>query len=309
MALSMVALGSMLVLDVSSGQGDLPDDEGTTEDQACCYWSMMLVRRLLGLTAAMTLVPNTRPPPYPPSCSAPALENIRAEYRQGYRNSAGDDGIMVFAYEMSSEWVNVVDYARHFLNRGTDCSPWLTTSKYNTVLSGVMSIETRLQPQLHRIKHMNFRDIKLEDLEGCREYWAPWLLSRFMYHTMICLLNHPLLVILQLQGKRDDSELFRQQTSFYAAHHVRWILYFIAFIEARDFAISDLFLGHCAAIAATIEMQLAYSVDGATAEKKKRNIEICRRFIQKLAPTCPAMADMVRIQGTDELHCSEPKCC
>ena len=138
-----------------------------------------------------------------------------------------------------------------------------------------------------------FRDLTLEDLEGCREYWAPWLLSRFLYHTMICLLNHPLLVTLQLQAKGNDSELFREQSSFYVARHVHWVLHFIAFIEARNFRITDPIVAYCAAVIATIESQLIYSVDEVTAEKKRRNIESCRRLIRRLATSYASIANLV----------------
>ena len=263
------------------------------EESRCCYWSITLLCRLLGHSSQPGFDPD-RGITYPKSCSTPPLSTIRPEFRQTHMDSIGDNGIMVFVFEMAAEWAKTMSYIRHFLNAGRDVSPWLTTSKYSTALSGIMSIESRLEPQLHRIKHIRFRELTRQDLEACREYWAPWLLSRFMYHTMICLLNHPLLVILQLQGGKNDSELFRQQTSFYAAHHTRWILYFIAFIETRDFPISDPMIGYCAAVVATIEMQLLYAVDAAKAQKKRRNIESCRGLVRKLIPTCPSMAQVVR---------------
>jgi hypothetical protein len=199
---------------------------------------------------------------------------------------------MDFIFEMSEEWVKVMAYVRDCLSSTADVSPWLTTSKYSTVLAALMNIETRLGA-LHRYQHVVFRELTLEDLQGCREYWAPWLLSRFLYHTMVCLLNHPLLITLQLQAHANDSELFREQSSFYVARHVRWILYYIAFIEARDFRITDPILGYCAAVVATIESQLIYSVDDATKEKKKRNIGSCRRLIRTLAMSCPLMEQLV----------------
>ncbi|KPI38205.1 uncharacterized protein AB675_1008 [Cyphellophora attinorum] len=293
-AVSLLSLTSMLLssesLQLDAGQAV----KASAEEKRCCYWSVVLLRRLLGFTSQLEQMPDRKLIVYPQSCSTPSLHNIRPEYRSSYEHSTGDNGIMVFVLEMSDEWVKVMAYIRHFLNSGRDTWPWLTTSRYNETLSGVMSIETRLQPHLHRIKHFELRELTLDDLESCREYWAPWLLSRFMYHTMICLLNHPLLIILQLQGSQHDSELFRQQTSFYATHHVRWILYFIGFIEARAFQIYDSTIGYCAAVVATIEMQLIYSVDTATAHKKERNIETCRKFVQRMIPACPSMKLMDR---------------
>lgn len=266
--------------------------ELASEERRCCYWSIVLLRRLLGVTAPLATAHEVRSLPYPSSCSMPSGSVLRPEIRQAYEKSIGDNGVMVFVMEMSEEWAKVMTYVRDCLTFTSDVSPWLTTSRYAGALAGVMSIETRLQP-LHRYKHVTFRELTLADLEDCRQYWAPWLLSRFLYHTMICLLNHPLLITLQLQAKGNDSELFRQQSSFYVARHVHWILHFIAFIEARGFQITDPTLGYCAAVVATIESQLIYSVDEATAHKKRRNIESCRRLIRNLTPSVPSMKEMV----------------
>ena len=270
----------------------VPARSQAIEERKCCYWSIVLLQRLLGIPAPPSTPPDLRALPYPSSCSMPSGAVLRPEVRQAYAQSEGDNGVMVFVIEMSAEWDKVMSYVKDCLAFTPDVSPWLTSSRYAAALAGVMSIETRLQP-LHRYKHVVFRDLTLEDLEGCREYWAPWLLSRFLYHTMICLLNHPLLVTLQLQAKGNDSELFREQSSFYVARHVHWVLHFIAFIEARNFRITDPIVAYCAAVIATIESQLIYSVDEVTAEKKRRNIESCRRLIRRLATSYASIANLV----------------
>lgn len=267
--------------------------ESTEEEFRCCYWSIILLQRLMGASTPLAVTTDIKMIPYPKSCSMPTAAVLRPVMRQAYEQSAGDNGIMVFVIEMSEEWGRVMSYVRDCLAIVPDVSPWLTNSRYAAALAGIMSIETRLQP-LHRYKHVTFRDLNLHDLEERRQYWAPWLLSRFLYHTMICLLNHPLLITLQLQAKGNDSELFRQQSSYFVAHHVRWILHFIAFIEHRGFRITDPILGYGAAIVATIESQLIYSVDEVTAQKKRRNIESCRKFVRSLLPSIPYMEDMVR---------------
>ncbi|XPS75780.1 hypothetical protein M3J07_007847 [Ascochyta lentis] len=290
-ALSLISLTSMLAHSVDFRRDFLHTEESNDEESRCCYWSIVLLRRLLGVTTPLAMTYDSNMLPYPSSCSMPAKSVLRVDFKQVYEESEGGNGVMVFVLEMSKEWANVMVYVRECLASTPDVSPWLTTSRYSAAMSGVMSIETRLPP-LHRYKHVTFRDLTLEDLRTCREYWAPWLLSRFLYHTMVCLLNHPLLITLQLQAKENDSELFRQQASFYVARHVRWILHFIAFIEARSFHITDPILGYCAAVVATIESQLIYSVDDTAAQKKQRNIESCRRFIRSLASSFTVMAEM-----------------
>lgn len=287
-----MALASMLVSNVGQWTCAAELRGATIEERNCCYWSVVLLQRLLGITAPLATSADVRSIPYPNSCSMPQCALLRPEVRRAYELAQDDSGVMILVIEMSVEWLKVMSYIKDCLSFTPDTSPWLTSSRYASALAGVMSIETRLQP-LHRYKHISFRDLALKDLEERREYWAPWLLSRFLYHTMICLLNHPLLVTLQLQSKGNDSELFREQSSFYVARHVHWILHFIAFVEARKFRITDPVIGYCAAVVATIESQLIYSVDEVTAEKKQRNIQSCRRLIRSLAPSYALMADLV----------------
>lgn len=282
----------MLAQNVDFRTNSLAPSYSVREESRCCYWSIVLLRNLFGLTASSSTDLDAATLPYPSSCSMPGTAVLRPDFRQAYEQSTGNNGVIVFALEMSKEWAKVMAYVRACLSCTPDVSPWLTTSRYAAAMAGVMNIETRLQP-LHRYNHVVFRDLTLEDLEGHREYWAPWLLSRFLYHTMVCLLNHPLVVTLQLQANRNDSELFRQQSSFYVARHVRWLLHFIAFIEARGFRVTDPILGYCAAVVATIESQLVYSVNEATAQRKQRNIESCRRLIRSLAPSFVLMKELV----------------
>lgn len=252
-----------------------------------------MLRRLLGIAAELAPAFDSTLLPYPLSCSKPTESVLRDSFRRVYdEQAAADGGVMVFVLEMGAERFKVMAYVRDCLSCSSDVSPWLSSSKYSTVISGAMSMESRLRP-LHRYKHISFRELTLEDLQKSRDYWAPWLLSRFLYHTVVCLLNYPLLITLQLQRAGSDSELFRQQTSFYVARHVRWILHFIDFIETRGFLITDPVQGYCAAVVATIEWQLSYSFDDTTATKKRRNIESCRRLIQQLGTSYPLMAEMI----------------
>ncbi|KAJ8114715.1 hypothetical protein OPT61_g3469 [Boeremia exigua] len=296
-ASSLMTLTSMLAQSVDFRTRTPNLSSSFQEESKCCYWSIVLLGNLLGLASPSSMKPDSSSVPYPLSCTMPTRAVLRSSFRGLYEQTGPENGIMVFVVEMSKEWTNVMAYVRACLSSVSDVAPWLTTSRYAAAMAGVMSIETRLQP-LHRYKHITFRDLTHDDLEGAREYWAPWFLSRFLYHTMVCLLNHPLIITLQLQANGNDSELFRQQSSFYVARHVRWILHFIAFIEAKDFCITDPILGYCASVVATIESQLSYSVDEATAEKKQRNIESCRRLICRLAPACAAMAELDQRLGT-----------
>lgn len=162
----------MLASDAAFWTASPAVQESANEENRCCYWSIVVLRRLFGVTTPLGTAADIRSLPYPRSCSMPSGSVLRPEIRQAYERSTGDNGVMVFVMEMSEEWAKVMSYVRDCLTFTSDVSPWLTTSRYAVALAGVMSIEARLQP-LHRYKHVTFRDLTLEDLENGRQYWAP----------------------------------------------------------------------------------------------------------------------------------------
>lgn len=250
-----------------------------------------MLRRILGAERSTYDVADTKLPAYPPSVSSPPHSALRTSSNEGSEEWVREHGIMVLVFQLSDVWSKTMSYVRSCLSSHQPTPPWSTSSKYSEVLSSAMCLG---QHSFHTYGKIKLGEMTAENLDRSRNYWAPWLLSRFMYHTNLCLLNHPLLVTLQLQGRKQDSELFRQQTSFYVSQHTTWILHFIAFIESREFRVSDPTIGYCAAVAATIELQLSFSVDESLGREKKRNFHTCLSFIQKLAGEWPSMGRLVK---------------
>ncbi|KAF3038536.1 hypothetical protein E8E12_008223 [Didymella heteroderae] len=103
-ASSLMALCSTLASNVDDWTSAAASSEFAIEERKCCYWSIALLQRLLGITAPLATARETRPLPYPSSCSMPIGAVLRPEVRQAYEQSKGDNGVMIFVIEMSAEW-------------------------------------------------------------------------------------------------------------------------------------------------------------------------------------------------------------
>ncbi|RSL52225.1 hypothetical protein CEP54_011034 [Fusarium duplospermum] len=103
-----------------------------------------------------------------------------------------------------------------------------------------------------------------------------------MYHTILCILNHPLLLTLQIRGIHNASEAFLQQTLFSISNHVTWVMHFIQLMKSKRFSSTDLITIYCAAVVATVELQRSFSQTSETRKKSKRNFEECVEFIETL---------------------------
>jgi hypothetical protein len=158
-----------------------------------------------------------------------------------------------------------------------------------------MDLETRM-PLTHRFKPANLSDRSLDELQAHREYWGPWFLNQFMYHTILCLLNHPLLLSLSLRTFRNTiPEIFLQHTSDLISSHTTWIIHFINYFEEKSFLVSDPLLGYGAAVVATIELQLSFTDDLTIREQKRERFTKCVKFVQQIGERWPHMARLVSL--------------
>lgn len=269
------------------------DDNIAAEDRRRCYWGIILLRRLFGWSAeSPDDSQKARLPPFPDSPSSPPSELVSPEGLLIASESDPRDGIHGTVIRLTKVWSLVQAYVR---NRGMSegiNEPWDPESKYSFALRMLMNLGKELPP-LHRYRCVRPSSVTPEILGRGRAYWAPWFLSRFIYHTSICLLNHPLLITLQCQGGRGNSEVFLQQTAYLASHHTSWILHFIDLLESRHFPITDPVIGYCIAVVATIELQQSFSDDKNLHQKRRSNYEKCLEFIQRLGQDWQYMQKLV----------------
>lgn len=156
-----------------------------------------------------------------------------------------------------------------------------------------MDFETRM-PYIHRFKPARFSQRSTEELNDNRDYWGPWLFLQLVYHTNLCLLNHPLLLSLRLRNFQSViPEIFLQHTSDLISSHASWIIHIIEMLDTKSFRVTDPFLGYCVAIVATIYLQESFVDDMEIRREKERSFGICLSFVRGLGEQWPHVSRIV----------------
>ena len=264
------------------------------EERRRCFWSICLLKRLHGGELANLGFPNGGGPPFPESPDRPALPFSPENATDASRSTdLQDQGIIAYVVILSEVFAKTAGYVRRH-GKPSSVPPWSSQSEYSEILALQMDLETRM-PYTHRFKPAKLSERTPDQLEANRDYWGPWFLNQFLYHTNLCLLNHPLLLSLSLRNFRSSiPEIFLQHSSDLISSHTTWIVYFIDYFEEKSFIVSDSLLGYGAAVVATIELQLSFTENPTIREEKRERFDKCVRFVQGIGHKWPHMARMVR---------------
>lgn len=250
------------------------------EERRRLFWSLFLLKRLHSADFSVQDVPREETFPWYPASKR--LPNNAVDMLPGpstLPNNDQDKGIVAYTIQLSEIWFQITRYARRRGNPN-GLPPWDSASEYSIAMTKQMEFETRM-PYHYRFKPAQFSHRSSEDLGADRDYWGPWLFLQFLYHTNLCLLNHPLLLSLRLRNfKCMIPEVFLQHTSDLISSHASWIIRFVEMLEAKSFKVSDPFLAHCVAIVATIYLQESFTSSPTLRVEKRHNFEICLRFIR-----------------------------
>jgi hypothetical protein len=232
-------------------------------------------------------------PPYPRTIGTqPDVGDVTASTAEPLAGESADKGIVAYAIQLTEVWFNITRYARR-RGKPTTIPPWSSESEYSRILAQQMKFETKM-PYHHRFKPAKFSEKSLEQLNSSRGYWGPWLSIQFLYHTNLCLLNHPLLISLRLKNfKCVIPEIFLQHTSDLISSHASWIINFIDMLEAKSFKATDPFLGHCVAIVATIYLQESFVDDPITRQERQDSFGKCLHFIRGFGEQWPHVGRIV----------------
>ncbi|KAF5690731.1 C6 transcription factor, partial [Fusarium globosum] len=253
----------------------------TLEERIRCFWATVLLCRFLG--EPEPLVPSTLSSDLllPTSPATPSEDIMKTPTETENQPSRTSFGILEVVIQLSEIWPMISKYVR---TRGgsvnKEAFPWDPTSQYATTLGVLMNLGFKL-PLIYRYRSMNVSSISSEHLEKSRNYWAPWFLTRLVYHTIICILNHPLLLTLQIRHIQNVSEAFLQQTSWSLTNHISWIMHFLDFFMSREFVPSDPWLVYWVAVVITIELQRSHS-NNTSSIQSKENVAKCFKFIHSL---------------------------
>ncbi|KIW82602.1 hypothetical protein Z517_05629 [Fonsecaea pedrosoi CBS 271.37] len=298
-ASTYIALATDLVSSsgLSSDHGR-PDYDRVDDERRRCFWSVVLLRNLYGVsTGTFSAVRDERTPrfpqrPDPPAGTSSQMTDAALEQRSS-SNEPSDLGIFAYVVQISQIWQR----AARFANRrgSTSTLPaWSPQSEYSQITADLMELETRL-PYKYRFRPSRFQNQNWDQLEKHRDFWAPWIMLQLLYHTILCLLNHPLLLFLRLRNFRLTMvpEVFLQHTADLNETHTEWILHLLDLCMNHSFHLHDPFLAHCVAIAATIYLQQSFSDDTEVKAAKERGFRKCVSFIRGLGTCWPYIGQLV----------------
>ncbi|KAH8596170.1 hypothetical protein B0O99DRAFT_124949 [Bisporella sp. PMI_857] len=251
--------------------------ESVREERRRCFWSLILFKRLHGLDLGiLDCTSEENFPWFPESTGKPAQPDPVLLASSSPRDII-DRGIISCEIQLCEIWFKITRYARR-RGKPSTLPPWSPQSEYAGIMAQQMELETRM-PHVHRFRPAEFSKKPMVELQNNRDYWGPWIMVQFIYHTNLCLLNHPLLLSLRLRNfKSEIPEMFLQSTSDLTCSHASWITHLISMLEAKSFKITDPFLAHCAAIVATILLQESFNPESRS--EKIENFTRCLRFIQ-----------------------------
>ncbi|KAI9744931.1 MAG: hypothetical protein M1818_001857 [Claussenomyces sp. TS43310] len=273
------------------------------EERRRCFWSCFTLKRLHGANfSVLDFTEEENFPWYPSSTKKPSFADTRPDAPLDGRPSPedkGDAGIVAYAIQLSEVWFRTTKYGRR-RGKPSKLPPWSPQSEYATIMAQQMDFETRT-PDHHRFKPAGFSSRSPEELHEHREYWGPWLFIQFLYHTSLCLLNHLLLLALRLRTLTTQiPEIFLQHTSDLTTAHASWIVHYIDMLEVKSFEVSDPFLGHCAAVVATIYLQESVH-NSALREERQINFAKCLKFVHRIGEQWPHIERIARkLEGLKE---------
>ncbi|KAJ5313193.1 uncharacterized protein N7443_000077 [Penicillium atrosanguineum] len=286
-----------------------PYDERQIEERSRCYWSIILLRRLFGQDSGKPLPSPSGPrvPRIPASPIFPSMTVFTEEGQDVAKSQKSDEqnGILYVVVKLSEVWCRAQEYISNRGSSDSGMDPWSLSSAYSAAMESAMKLDQQL-PSIHRYRFIRLSTVTASELDESRDYWGPWFLSRLLYHTSICIINHPILIMFQLQGRRHVSELFLQQTTFQRNHHTSWVLHFIEFMASRQFYISDPLFAYCAAVVATIELHQSFVEEKQHQHKQRRrqSYQACLDLIARLTDTWPALEHVINKLNNLKQHMS-----
>jgi hypothetical protein len=252
----------------------------TREERRRCFWGLLLLKMLQGADFGMLdFTGEENLPWYPESGRTP--NQIDGDTLPDINTTTNPErGVVACSLQLSEIWFKITRYARR-RGKPSPLPPWSPQSEYAIIMAQQMDSETRM-PDVHRFKPAQFSKHSIDDLNAHRDYWGPWIYLQILYHTNLCLLNHPLLLSLRLRNFKSPiiPEMFLQSTADLISSHTSWITHLIGMLEAKSFKVTDPFLGHCVAITATIYLQESFVEESVVRQEKMDNFEKCLAFVR-----------------------------
>jgi len=111
------------------------------------------------------------------------------------------------------------------------------------------------------------------------------------------MLNHPFLYSYRPQNSAHLGvpNTFWKTSSEQALIHTTWIVRFVDMLSGKAYRVSDPFIGHCVALAGTIQIYFCGAPTRRARDAAQVKLATCLRFLAEMAQLWPACQIMVRI--------------
>ncbi|PLB50025.1 putative Zn(II)2Cys6 transcription factor [Aspergillus steynii IBT 23096] len=197
-----------------------------------------------------------------------------------------DVGLVACTVQYSKVWGLSRAYASAHI-RADSPSPWSPQSDYSVITSELMECESRI-PLKYRLHASEFPELSAAELDQHRQYWGPWLFFQFVSHSILALVNHPLLLSMRLKNFRHTMPQSFLRNSFeQITINTGWVLHFVTLLEKKGFEVSDPTLGQCVAIVATIFLQHSFVEEASFRQKAQIGYEKCIGFVHQMGRRWP----------------------
>lgn len=204
-------------------------------------------------------------------------------------------GIWAYMVQLSTLWSEVQQYVSHCAS-GNATPPWAVDSGYSAIGAHLMDMETNF-PTNHRYDSAMFQEQSQGDLHHDRGYWSPWLYLQFTYHAVHSVLNHPFLYSWRPTQSTQPAvpNTFWRTSSELAFIHTTWIVHLLDMVAEKEYQVSDPFLSHAVAIAATVHIYYCRAADPSVRDSAQRKLETCMKFLNSMATKWPICFAIVSV--------------
>ncbi|UNI18748.1 hypothetical protein JDV02_005004 [Purpureocillium takamizusanense] len=234
-----------------------------------------------------------------------------------------DHGIMAYAAKVASVWAITVRFClgrntsdnnndyynnsnNNSNNNNSDLPPWSPGSTFVKITSLLVELETST-PAQHRFHFARFADRSAPELQQHAGYWGLFLLQQFAYHTIFCLLNHPVLVSVRLRRASVAAPYsVIQGCTEQLRIHSDWVVHFVDMLAERDGdasssssssspSLTNPFLGYATLIVASACLPQAQCIEHEPTQRLRNKFNKCVEFAQGLSKHWPILVNMIKV--------------
>ncbi|KAL4739211.1 hypothetical protein BDV11DRAFT_215347 [Aspergillus similis] len=246
-----IRLAVYILQNLRFGSAEFTNLEDEKDERLLLRWSLHMLANLIG-----------EPTPGP---------SLRTAYNGNSATTANDMGIVGCAIRLSEVWGLAQGYAAAAITPDAP-PPWAPHSDYSRIT----------------FRHMEFESLAGPELHQQRDFWGHCLFFQLVFHTIPCLLNHPLLLSARLRNFRlTMPQSFLQHSYEQITLHAGWVLHFIELLESKSYEVSDPTIGQAVVIVATIYLQHSFVEDVFFREKAQAGYDKCLVFLRRMALRWP----------------------